>query len=242
MVAGSNPPRVVMINFWRDDAKREIEERVDHLFSKTYPNLRYLWSVGDSTDETEEILRRLAEGKDVEFCDSTTNIEGRKMPERLRRLSKMASITFQRIREDDDIVILHESDLVSQPDIIERLLAHGKLPIAAWPIIDWTYEGGPRLFYDTWAFHKDGRLFYGNRPHHPAWLEREGDVFEVDGFGSVWLAEASDLRNLVVETEAVREICSLLKAKGRTLWVDCSLSVFQPTGLLELNEVTPLRT
>ena len=232
------PPRVVMISFWRNDSDRFIDKRAMHLLKKTYPNLRWIWSVGDCTDDTEAVLREYAEGHDVEFVDSTTGIEGAAMPERLRRLSRTASITFEYIREDDDYVMVHESDLESPSDVIERLLSHGNMPIAAWPMFK--IEGGKEVFYDIWAFHRYHSLFLGQRPYHIAWLDRDGDVFEVDGFGSVWMAEARDIRGMKIETEAVREICRNLKSRGRRLWTDCSLTVIQPPYLYEEHVVTHL--
>lgn len=215
-----------MISFWCNDAGRELESRARHLLSKTYPNLRWLWSVGDSSDDTETRLRQIAINHDVSFCDSTTHIDKAKYP--YRRLSKMQTMTFRHVRDEDDLVFYCESDLLSSPDVIQRLLARGKLPIAGWPTL---MHEGHKLFYDTWAYQKNGKRFVHHPPHCDNWSDRVNGLIEVDGFGSAWIAEAADIKDMVIEEECVREICRTLKAMGRCLWVDTNEEIEQPTKL-----------
>lgn len=228
--------KVVMISFWKNDADRFIEERARHLLAKTYPNLRWMWSVGDCVDDTLDRLRFLAEGADVQFVDSTTNIPGSAMNVRYLRLSKMATMTFRHIRDDDELALVHESDIESPPDVIEQLLQSGKIPIAGWPIIK---LGGHTLFYDTWAYHRYGQCFSNKAPYHFCYLDRDDDVFEVDGFGTVYMMPAQSIRNMEIREEAVREICENLKSAGMSLWCDSRVIVQQPRRTVEFHHNAP---
>lgn len=216
-------PRVVMLSFWRNDADRRLEDRARHLLAKTYPLLRWVWVVGDSDDVTANILRALSGDANVQVIEHTTGYTDRYM-----RLSTSANLGIDRVQPDDDYVFIHESDLVSPPDVVERLLSHGKMPIAAWPTI--TLPDFGKAFYDIWGFRKDGMLFSNLPPFHPAYLSQE--VFEVDSVGSCWMFHAADARAGVrMGRGCAVEMCQRLRWRGRRIWVDPTTEVEQPVDL-----------
>ena len=221
-------PQVVMLSFWRDDSARRLEERAAHLLAKTYPALRYVWVVGDSDDDTAARLARVvqASARDVTLLTIRTYI-----PDRFERLSETASVGLDCVSAADAYVVIHESDIVSPPDVVERLVAHaqaGRCPIGAWPVL--TIPGHATLFYDIWAVHKDGQNFANYPPYHPAYVPDR--AFEVDGLGTLWLMDAADIRRGVrAYRAAARELCAALKARGRRLWIDPTLAVEQPFDL-----------
>ncbi|MGP1666844.1 MAG: hypothetical protein ACTS5I_13215, partial [Rhodanobacter sp.] len=164
-------PRVLMCSMWRNDEKRAIVARVEHLLSKaeTYSNLAWRWVVGDSTDGTADTLRQLSVGYDVEVLDiGDTGAEGEDAPNRLRRLSLTANHYFKRTQGYDYILVC-ESDIISPPDLVNRLVAdaeRGICPVAAWPIINMR---GETWCYDIWALRKDGVRFKSKAPFHQAY-------------------------------------------------------------------------
>jgi hypothetical protein len=117
------------------------------------------------------------------------------------------------------------------------LLAHaqaGRCPIAGWPILP---IGNQRaVFYDIWAYRKDGRMFTNAPPFHACY--QPDTPFEVDSFGSCWLAEAADMRTARFGDQAVLDVCAQLRARGRQLWVDPKLTIVQPTALWEPHPTT----
>lgn len=222
----------MMMSLWRDDVGRRLVERMGHLLSKSYPFLRWVWVVGDSSDETERYLQDAVwvySGQAaIEVVRADTGISGSEPPERMLRLSRSASAGLDRVRPEDDYVIIHESDILSPPNLVERFLATGKCPVAGWPVLGDPSTGA---FYDTWAYRKDGHKFSNSPPYHASY--QPDRPFEVDGVGTVWMFHADDVRAGVrCETLAAVELCQKLRARGREIWVDPTIVVVQPRDLL----------
>lgn len=215
--------RVVMLSFWRDDARRNLSARAYHLLTKTHPALRYVWVVGDSCDATWSILQREAEGRPVQLLNIHTGI-----PERFERLSFTANVALGCVGESDDVVMIHESDLISPPDVVEQLLATGKDVVGGWPVL--TIPGHRELFYDTWGYHARGACFQNTPPYHAVY--RPDALFRVDGVGSVWAFPAADVRDgLRCETQGARDLCRGLRQRGHEIWVAPWIKIVQPYDL-----------
>ncbi len=227
-------PQVAMISLWRNDVARRLIARANHLIGKTYPNLRWIWVVGDSDDETYDLLKLLAgqqkkRGKKITVISHTTPWKnGTTGKERLLCLSASCVVGFDQITPSDTYVLNHESDLLSPSDVIEQLLASGHVPVAptTWlPLPD-----GRRLFYDIWAFEANGVRFTNLPPYHAVY--KPDEPFIVDSFGSVWLLHAEDiLAGLRPYTEAAREVSRKLRELGRELWCEPRVQVEQPYEL-----------
>jgi hypothetical protein len=222
-------PMVVLVSLWRNDEFRALSARAAHLLAKTYPNVRWLWLVGDSSDGTEGVLRRQTENNPkVTVVKADTGIEGSDPWTRLRRLGATVDRALETINDEDDLVLIHESDLRSAPNVIERFLATGLCPIAGWPTLD---LGARRVFYDTWAYRAAGTKFTNYPPYHQVY--RPNEPFEVEGFGSVYMFHAEDVRaGLRSGSRACLTLCDQLRTRfGRTLWVDPRIEIVQPTEL-----------
>lgn len=225
--------KVVMASIWRNDAARNLEDRVGRLLSKTHPNMRWLWLVGDSSDGTysalqKALLDRREKKEEIDIFVSDSGIAGDDHATRLRRLSVAVNDVFNRVEPEDEYLLWHESDLISPPDIAERLLATGKCPVAGWPIL--RTQGGI-MFYDVFAYRRDGVKFSNLPPYHSCY--RPDRPFTVDSAGSVIMFRAEDVGHGGVrcQTEALIEICNGLRAMGREIWVDPSIPIVQPGDL-----------
>ncbi len=232
-------PNVVMCSMWRNDAVRALQDRVASLIGKTYHNLRWLWVVGDSVDDTARQLREIAaRGSRIELVFLRTGITKSDPASRLRRMGLTANAALEHVRETDDLVLWHESDIISPPDIVERLVAHvqaGRCPIAGWPVLPW---GSGVVFYDIWAYRKDGRLFTNMPPFHECY--RPTEPFEVDSMGTCYMVDATDIRaGARFGEKAVLDLCAALKERGRQIWVDPTLTVLQPAELWTPQPVIP---
>jgi glycosyltransferase involved in cell wall biosynthesis len=230
-------PRVAMLSLWRNDSRRNLLARCDHLTAKSYPNLRHIWVVGDSTDKTEAFLRGYADlfafDRDITIIRHDTGITAEDERERLRRLSLTANAGLDAVRADDDYLLIHESDILSPVDVVERLLDTGLCPIAAWPTLA---VNNDKLLYDVWALRKDGVRFGNHPPYHACYTPDA--PFAVDSCGTVWLLHAADIRaGARMTTFAAVELCAQLRAMGRTIWVDPTLEVVQPYDLWQPRKV-----
>lgn len=226
-----NGPRVVGLAMWRNDQHRDLERRMSILLSKSYPGLRWVWVVGDSEDYTEQHLRSLValwQMQDrVTIVHHDTGMVGDDPATRMLRLSATANVYLAQVRAEDDLCLLHESDIDSPVDVVERLLATGKCPVAGWPLLR---LGSEWVFYDVAVYRKDGVLFSNRPPYHACY--RPGELFEVDAAGTCLLFPAACVRAGARCIDAgVLDLCNWMKDHGYSLWVDPTLVVHQPTEL-----------
>lgn len=231
-----------MFNMWRNDTRRNLRERALHLLTKSYPALRWVWVVGDSEDETYAqlltIVNEVRPLRRVDLIRHDTGIVGNDMPNRLRRMSETANQWLAQVQADDDYLLIHESDIISPVNLVERFLRHvdaGRCPVAGWPILPVTDTQA--VFYDIWAYRKDGRRFTNTPPFHECY--NPNTPFEVDSVGTCWLLHAEDIRRGARFTNgAVVELCEQLRGYGRRFWVDPKLVVVQPKALWEPHNAT----
>ena len=236
-------PQVMQLSLWRNDSNRDLEFRARHLLSKSYPALRWVWVVGDSDDDTYQrllaIINEIRPWRHVDLIRHTTDIPGDDPPQRRKRLSASANFGLSLLSAEDDYFLMHESDLRSPVDVAERFLDHaaaGRCPVAGWPILP--VNATQAVFYDIWAYRKDGVMFTNFPPYHVCY--NAAAPFEVDSFGSCWLADAADMRQAGIRFAelAVLDICAQLREMGRRLWVDPKLTIVQPAALWECHPIT----
>lgn len=228
----SSLPSVVMCSMFMNDQHRQLEERAAHLLSKaaTYRNMRFVFVVGDSTDATATLLMQYSYFADnVKIVEITTGIEGEDAPSRLRRLSVTANHYFKYV-DGADYVLIHESDIVSPANLVNLLVANaeqGRCPIAAWPTLE--IRPGEHWMYDIWAYRKDGVHFTSKPPYHQCY--QPDKPFVVDSAGTVLMFAGEDSGNVLMDKQAVLDLCWHLRELGRTIWVDPTIEVVQPHSL-----------
>ena len=234
MMGMQSMPSVVMYSLWRDDMDRQIAKRARHLVSKTYPNMRWIWVVGDSVDGTAEFLGDMAcrlhfdEGLDVTVFEHETGCLDADHRSRLTRLSASCNVALDHVEARDDYVVAHESDLISPPDLIEQFLATGKDCVAG---TTWLTLPNGEVFYDVWGFRRDGKRFTNRAPYHACW--RDNELFQVDSFGSCWMMPAAPVVNgMRCYTDACRELCGkLARDYGAEFWCAPWIRIVQPLEL-----------
>lgn len=232
-------PPVVMCSMFRNDVSRQIVDRAEHLLAKSesYPALRWVWVVGDSTDDTAQTLRELSVGYDVRVIDlGDTGIPGNDAESCLRRLSVTGNEYFK-YGDGAAYMLIHESDIISPADIVNRLVAHAessRCPIAAWPTLE--IHPGVKCFYDVMAYRKDGVRFRNHPPYHPGY--RADRPFTVDSAGTILMFHAEDCGNVIMDKRAILDLCWHLRELGRDIWVDPQLECQQPLSLWQYHEIT----
>lgn len=227
-----NHPSVIMLSCWRNDVQRQLAQRAQHLLAKSYPNLRWVWVVGDSQDQTAEELRyeMFCHNRNVTLVD----IGDTGLTERMRRFGTAAQAGLDRVLPEDDYVLVHESDLVSPPDIVERLLAPGHDVLGGWTVL-----GSAPLLYDIWGIRGlDGAHFHGLPPYHHDY--RPDAPFEVSSVGSCWLLPAAAVRDGIrCDTFGAVELCRGLRERGYRIWCDPRIEIVQPLALWTSREFPP---
>jgi hypothetical protein len=169
----------------------------------------------------------------VTILSHTTGVQGDEVEERRRRISATMTYAYGWIGTHrstlPDLTLTHESDILSLPDVVERLVAHerpGEVDVVGgWPLLG----TGAGIFYDTWAYRADGQHFTNNPPHHPR--HRYSGLVEVDSIGTVYLVPTMDLAGRVIERRCVVELCGQLAAAGRRIWYDPQAVVVQRADL-----------
>jgi hypothetical protein len=95
----------VLLSFWRTDVARDLEKRVEHLLAKGGRGVRWVWVVGDSSDDTEARLRELAHTA-VTIVRHDTGIVGEDRVTRLTRFSRTADAGLAMIQPGDDRILM----------------------------------------------------------------------------------------------------------------------------------------
>lgn len=216
-------PRVHAFCWFRDEDEAEMRARVEHLLGKTYTNLHWSFYAGDTEKPTRQILTAIVGDRAV-VREHNTRIPGNDPPARIRRLSAMLAAAMSYVGPDDDWCLLHESDLVSPADIVERLLAVGGDVVGGWPVLD--IPGVGVSFYDTLAYYKDHVHFTNGPPYHTCY--RADEPFQVDGVGSVVLFPAADAPHVKPVDHAIMEVVRKLRQRGRSVWCDPRVVIEQP--------------
>lgn len=224
--------QTAIISHWRNDAEKSLEQRAAHLFNKT-GDVCHVMVVGDSDDSTLQTLVKLAEkyiqgGGAAIVRDMKTGIEGDDPDTRLKRLSATLNYSLALVPAGCEYVMLHESDLISPANIVEMFLANP----AALPGAGWVTLGDGDVFYDTWAYRRNGTRFTNDPPYHPCY--QPARLFEVDSAGSVLMFHAEDVcgpNGARCETGAIVEICDKLRQRGRQIWVHPQIRIVQPLAL-----------
>ncbi len=143
--------------------------------------------------------------------------------ERMRELSAVGNQTFANVRDDDDILVYVESDLLWRPRTMLGLIALvGTDTDVVAPLVF-----RDRVFYDIWAFRKDGRKFTANTPYHPD-LNMSG-VTEIDSAGSCLVMRAHVARTTPPMTNnALVEWCDNARSVGFSIGVAPQLRITHP--------------
>ena len=240
---------LAILTAFTQDMNRQLESRVSSLLKKkgVVENAgipcHLIVGVGDSTDGSEEYLRRFIGS--LEHCivinnDTPGDLHVRDMPTRLRRLSVAWNKILDAIPDGVSHCLIHESDLLSADnlalDMIRLHIEHGRCPIAGWPVID---LGKGDQFYDTWAYRGvDGGSVKAHPPHHRDYSADE--PFEVSSVGSVWAFHAEDVtgeQGIRMDNLACKDLCAGMVRRGRRLWVDPKMLIRQPKNLWTFNSL-----
>lgn len=236
---------IVCVSMFHRDAGKHLADRLSHLYAKQGVS-RFVHKVKPGPDSTPAIISVVANrlGVDVEILHE----EEANLGERIRTLSAAGDAALDAVRDDDDYVLWHESDLFSPVDLVARMLKTDAAVVGAWPWLSHCpadmslgLPGSHRtllpepIFYDTWGYRKDGRRFTNLPPHHECY--RSGSPFALDSVGSVVLVKADYIkRGARMNGNGLVGLCEAIRGMGGDVWCDPRVHVVQPVELWVFND------
>ena len=204
---------------------------IDTFFSQVtelhkHVNVRLIACEGDSNDNSWDHLRTAAESAPftVELLkrDHGGNRYPRDInPMRFQQLAYLANSMLAMIG-DEGAYIRVESDLLWDAKTMLALIQHLKTVPAVVPMV---WRSG--VFYDTWAFRKDGVKFTNHPPYHVC-LQENG-LIRLDSAGSCMAIRGDIARRLRIPPEdAFVGTCRFIYQLGGSVWLDKEVSVTHP--------------
>ena len=229
---------------WMADAGRHQVRRMTHLLAK--PGIdTWLWIVRPTNDNTENLLNAFevkAKGRVVVLHEDWPP-----HPDRIVNLSMLGDYGItEALRMGADRLLIHESDLLSPVDVVDRLAAVGGSCVGGWPVLAGGEDLPPEyhltpdctllesaIFYDTWGYRAGGVRFTNSQPYHEIYKR---EPFELDSVGSVALIDCEYLRHGArFFPGAFVDLCGSIRALGGSVWCDPRVPVVQPVELWQFN-------
>jgi glycosyltransferase involved in cell wall biosynthesis len=184
-----------------------------------YAALRVVVVEGDSIDGTWRIIEAWAAQDDrvtVVKCDTGRQRYGSVVhPERFITLAQVFNAGLDAVdTEWSDFVLFLPFDIVYQPDLLQRLVAHDVDMVSPF-----VWQGA--IFYDIWAFRRAGSYFVNfDRGHAERHMGTE--LMDMDSIGGTMLMRAEIVaRGCRYTAENVdRGLCDQAARLGYRMWAD----------------------
>jgi len=182
---------------------------------------------GDSKDNTYELLRTAGPLVSVRKCSHGGPIYGStERPERMKALSRVGNAIFEAVREDDDVLVYIESDLLWDPHTIGSLIDMAIRRDGGYDVFAPLVFAG-LSFYDVWGFRKDGARFAPFPPYHSG-LAKTG-LTEVDSVGSCLVMRGDVARDVRIENEhCLVGWCESARSKGYRIATHAEFRITHP--------------
>ena len=238
-------PKVALCSIFRDsESAGDLQPYMRQVEALDWPRecLRLYLEEGDSTDGTFQHLSAWlanthlgAVWKQDTGAPRYASVEDEA---RFMHLDTIATRCRQRAIDDRwaDYIWWLESDLLWEPDLLQRLIAHGVDVVAPWILAN-ALAGGEREVEKLWALPREVRWFYDTWAYRalPSGFKfaqtayRPKKLFKVWSAGSCLLMtmKAAQASNQVTGG-AVVGWCNLARAKGFHVWVDPDTVVWHP--------------
>lgn len=146
-----------------------------------------------------------------------------------KRWSQIAFVVdgiLERVQPQHDAMLYVEADLLWEPSTMINLLKHLERVECVVPMI---WMNG--IFYDIWAYKKDGIKFTGRPPYHPSLNQQPvGGLYPIDSGGGCVAVKGTLARTYRCRPESLA-ICGFfaeLKSHGHQTWLDKTLGIHHP--------------
>lgn len=210
-----------------------------YLNSTYFPQVSHMWPLaqtnfifveGDSNDGTYNHLLEWSKGPYAKGVQVIKKNMGNRWfgsvvsTERFKVLAALGNAALDAVPPGMDFVIWLESDLILTPNTVEKLIRVSKRKFAVAPYI---YVQNSNVFYDVWAFRKNGVNFSSGYPYHIDASER--GPFKVDSAGSMLVIPARYIYGGArFNDNAIIGLCDDIKSGGGTIMADPLTEVYHP--------------
>lgn len=224
---------------FRNAAGQQITRWMDQIINlrrelrqKHFCYLRAVAVEGDSRDATRAQLEALADKMkglfelEIVTCNHGGPVYGStESPQRMEALSKVGNAIFDSVRENDDILVYVESDLIWDGATISALIDH--VVADESDIVSPLVFAGEN-FYDVYGYRGlDGNRFAPFPPYHSSLNSIV--LTEVSNVGSCLVMRGEVARKVrIVNGDALVGWCEQARKQGYTISVDPSLSIRHP--------------
>lgn len=207
-------------------------QQVQRLKEHAGPNhqVRVIAVEGDSTDRTREALLGCALTCGLDLDLRTCNhghppFGSTESPIRLAALSEVGNTILNAVRSTDDVLLYVESDLLWDSHTVGTLIDMAMRRDEDFDIFAPMIFAGP-LFYDVFAYRKNGERFI---PFHPYHIALKDGLTEVDSCGSC-LAMRAEVASVVriPDGNALIGWCDEARRQGFHIAVQPQLRVMHP--------------
>lgn len=166
---------------------RYFEQVVALCVHAPHARFRLIAAEGDSTDGTRDQLGRLAESFNLPLtfvpCDHHGPVFGStEAQDRMDALTVVGNAILGGVEPDDDVLLYVESDLLWDAATAWALVLAAGYRGDGFDAVAPLVMSAPGVFYDIYAYRKDGARFGPFPPYHPG-LQVQG-ITEVDSVGS----------------------------------------------------------
>lgn len=205
------------------------------LLTKSGHHLTLTLGYGDSGDGTGVALfdecANLFDAHLIEVNHGGPDFGSVVHPTRFKQMAMVANRLWQAIPTRTDYVLILESDLIWRPSILGCLLnnivgirsiqSNGSAHTLLAPLI----IDSDGLFYDTWAFRKNGVNFQKYEPYYPD-ISYERYLWDMDSVGSCIILNYELARQLTIpEEDVLVGFCRKARELGARIVVDTHLAV-----------------
>lgn len=202
------------------------------LLSSKYTQLSLVAAEGDSVDNTKELIQSNCEKYNIplNLLDVSHGQMSWKSVEDPRRLEAMSSIMNQGLEgikffspNQNDVVVWLMSDIEYNPESITNLI----LDISPWspciisPVV---LMGNTEIFYDTWAYRKNGKRFNQSYPY----FEGMDDLTfnEIDSAGTCLIMPFEIANKIRAYGEEAVSFCKNAKIYGYSIYLAQKTNIY----------------
>lgn len=188
-----------------------------------------LWHIcveGDSTDNTPQELRRIATQDNryiiIKKDFGTKHYPSIIHPIRMRILATSWNIALEAaIARQVDYIMILDSDLITPPNLLLRLLRHNVPAVAPLLLLE-----NSNRFRDTWGYFGNKTHFTERYPYHK---DFKHGLFQIESVGAPLIKSKIITEGARFDcVDEIRGLCRNIRERGHSIYIDGTTSIWHP--------------
>ena len=199
---------------------------LDELLYARGDKLSFVWAEGDSVDNTRMVLdgaRFRFNATIVDCAHGGPKYASIVNADRFRQLAYVCNLMMAAVSVSADVVVILDSEYIWQAETLIALIDDVTDDQCMAPMVMHHRTG---LFYDTWAFRRNGVNFTQRPPFH---VDLGDEILQVDSAGSCLAMPGHLARSVNFPSEnVIVGLCRQIYEQGGSVWVNPALSISHP--------------